>query len=119
MSTCASTHSHDQWNDASALSPARVVPAKATVTAVDEALDAVSAARARLLGDPPTAARAMALAELADIEADWWAVLFEATRVRPVWRAALGAREAARLDAARWRRLAEVHTATERCGGAA
>lgn len=86
---------------------------------IEAALDAIDRERLRLLTHGATARRSMRLADLADAEAEWWGVLFEHSRARAQWRAALAAREAARRTAAQWRRLAARQIAREITGGAA
>ncbi|MQA14685.1 MAG: hypothetical protein GEV09_11075 [Pseudonocardiaceae bacterium] len=75
---------------------------------VDAALDELHVERARLMRLPSTHHRSSQLAELAELEAAWWAVLFEHARIRVHWRAALAAQEAARRTATTWRRRAQA-----------
>jgi hypothetical protein len=76
---------------------------------VAAALDAVVRKRERLMVLPDSQWRCAQLAELAEIEACWWQVLFEHARIRVYWRAALAAHEAARQSARMWRRRADAH----------
>lgn len=78
---------------------------------LDEALERVLRLREQLLADPFAEARAERLALLFESEARAWSQLFELTRLRPVWRAALAAELVARQQAARWRERAEVERA--------
>ncbi|QJY44802.1 hypothetical protein [Pseudonocardia broussonetiae] len=78
---------------------------------LDEALERVIRLRERLLADPFAEARAERLALLFESEARAWSQLFELTRLRPVWRAALAAELLARQQAARWRERAAVERA--------
>ena len=80
---------------------------------VDAALDDIDRQRARVMRAPECSARSVRLAELAEIEAAWWSVLFEHACVRVQWRAALAAGEFARQTARTWRRRAEAQRACE------
>lgn len=73
---------------------------------VDVALDDIQRERERVTVRPDSCWRSTRLAELAEMEACWWAVLFEHARIRVHWRAALVAHEAARRSAKAWRRRA-------------
>jgi hypothetical protein len=70
---------------------------------VDEALDEIQRLRERIMAQPSSADRFARLAELAESEALWWLLLFEHSRTRVHWRAALSAHEHARQSARRWR----------------
>lgn len=72
----------------------------------DAAFDEVQKARAEAMAGPPGVERCLHLAWIADVEAAWWAVLFEHSRTRTQWRAALVAREYALQSARSWRRQA-------------
>lgn len=78
---------------------------------LDEALERVVRLREQLLTDPFAEARAERLALLFESEARAWSQLYELTRLRPVWRAALAAELLARQQAARWRERAAVERA--------
>lgn len=78
---------------------------------LDEALERVIRLREQLLADPLAEARAERLALLFESEARAWSQLFELTRLRPVWRAALAAELLARQQAAQWRERAAVERA--------
>jgi hypothetical protein len=70
---------------------------------IDEALDQVQKDRERVLAADPGAERSNRMADLYEIEARCWSVLFEHSRIRLHWRAALSAHEHARQSARRWR----------------
>jgi len=72
-------------------------------TQVDAALDQVQKDRERVLAARSGPDRSARMAELYEIEAKCWAVLFEHSRSRVYWRAALSAREYARDNARNWR----------------
>lgn len=78
---------------------------------LDEALERVLRLREQLLADPFAEARAERLALLFESEARAWSQLFELTRLRPVWRAALAAELVARQQATQWRERAAVERA--------
>jgi hypothetical protein len=79
-----------------------------TFEEIDAALDDVQQVREQVLAQSASVERCVRLADLAAVEASWWAALNEHCRARPYWRAALTAREHA-LDTARaWRARAQV-----------
>lgn len=78
---------------------------------LDEALERVIRLREQLLADPYAECRAERLALLFESEARAWSQLFELTRLRPGWRAALAAELVARQQATRWRERAVVERA--------
>jgi hypothetical protein len=73
-------------------------------SAIEVELDRVSRERDALLRAVPSPARSQLLADLFDHEAWLWSTLFERTRSRLMWRAALAAEAHARLSARWWRR---------------
>ena len=73
---------------------------------VDMALDEIQRVRERVMAQPSSVERSIRLAQLDDDEARWWAVLFERSRTRVYWRAALAAHERARQSAWMWRQRA-------------
>lgn len=75
---------------------------------VDAALDQVQKDRERVLAAAPGSERSARIAELYEIEARCWSVLFEHSRTRVYWRAALSAHEHARESARSWRRRAAM-----------
>lgn len=75
---------------------------------VDDALDEIQRMRERIMVQKSSADRFARLAELADGEARWWLLLFERSRSRVYWRAALAAHEHARQSARKWRRAADA-----------
>ena len=77
-----------------------------TVQRVDAALDQLQKDRERVLAAPAGAQRSACMAELYELEARCWSVLFELTRTRAHWRAALAAEVGARQLARHWRRRA-------------
>jgi hypothetical protein len=85
---------------------------------VDEALDEIQRLRERIMVQPSSAERFARLAELADSEARWWLLLFEHSRTRVYWRAALSAHEHARQGARKWQRDAAAER-THSAGSAA
>ena len=76
---------------------------------LDALLDQVQARRERALAAAPSAHRAACLAETYEQEARVWALLFERSRSRIHWRAALSAEAYARACARSWRAQAEAH----------
>jgi hypothetical protein len=78
---------------------------------VDAALDQVQKDRERVLTAAPGPERSIRMADLYEIEARCWSVLFEHSRTRVYWRAALSAREHARQSARSWRRHAAMQHA--------
>lgn len=74
---------------------------------VDAALDVVVREREHLMATQQGAQRFSRLAELYEREAQLWTVLFEHSRARVQWRAALAAEQYARQCARHWRRRAE------------
>ena len=86
--------------------------ATASSTTLSERIDAVldqlqsgrEYAMARLVGPE----RAVRMATLYELEARCWASLFECTRTRVYWRAALAAEVGAHRLARHWRRRAEM-----------
>jgi len=73
---------------------------------LDAALDEVQREQACVRRLSPSAARSHQMADLCAREARLWQVLFERTRSRVHWRAALAAELYARERARRWRRAA-------------
>ena len=80
---------------------------------IDAGLDKIQHARELVMARPTSAKRSLQLAGLADAEACWWEALSEQCRIRAHWRAALAAREHARLTARTWRRRAAQQRAAE------
>ena len=80
---------------------------------IDAALDKIQHTRELVMTRPTSANQSLQLAELADAEACWWEALSEQCGVRAHWRAALVAREHARLTARRWRHRAARQRAAE------
>jgi len=83
---------------------------------LDALLDQLQRRREHMLAAAPCARRALALAELYEQEARVWSLLFERSRRRIQWRAALSAEVHARSCAQAWR--ARAH-ASRRGGGLA
>ncbi|MDQ4039132.1 MAG: hypothetical protein M3313_12495, partial [Actinomycetota bacterium] len=81
-----------------------------TVGCVDAALDRLQQHRERILAEAPGPVRSTRMAELYEQEARCWSVLFEHTRTRVYWRAALAAEVHARQSARHWRRRATAET---------
>ncbi len=73
---------------------------------IDEALDQVQRHRERVLAEAPGVERSTRIAALYEREACLWSALFEFTRTRVYWRAALAAEIRARQLAWQWRRHA-------------
>lgn len=80
---------------------------------VDAALDEIQRLRERVMVQQPSTGRFVRLAELSESEAGWWLLLFERSRTRVYWRAALSAHEHARASARQWRRHAIAHHAPD------
>jgi len=74
---------------------------------LDALLDQLQRRREHVLAMAPCARRAIALAELYEREARVWSLLFERSRSRIQWRAALAAEAYARACARTWR--GQVH----------
>lgn len=80
---------------------------------LNSVLDMVTRKRERLMTEHPSAGRAENLAGLYELEARVWATLFEHSRTRVQWRAALAAEAYARQLARLWRdRAAEARRAS-------
>lgn len=71
---------------------------------IDAALDVIQQGREHALAPLSGDALLLRLATVADTEACWWESSSERTRVRVHWRAALAARDGARLTATQCRR---------------
>lgn len=74
---------------------------------LDGALDVLVRQREQLMAQRPSVERAVGLARLYELEARLWSTLFEHSRSRVQWRAALAAEAYARSCARHWRRRAE------------
>lgn len=74
---------------------------------LDAALDVLVVQREQLMAQRPSVDRAVGLARVFELEARLWSTLFEQSRSRVQWRAALAAEAYARLCARHWRRRAE------------
>lgn len=87
---------------------------------IEAELDELYRDRERLLRAPPSPTRSHLLADLFDHEAWLWSTLFETTRSRLMWRAALVAQAHARVSARSWRRhaAAQAPAASRRAGAA-
>ncbi len=77
-----------------------------TTQRIDVALDQLQKDRECTLAAAPGPERSARMAELYELEARCWSVLFELTRTRVHWRAALAAEVGARRLARHWRRRA-------------
>lgn len=77
---------------------------------IDAALDQVQRQRERVLAGKAGPRRSALVAELYEREASLWSALFEHTRVRVHWRAALVAEAYARQRASSWWRAADAAT---------
>jgi hypothetical protein len=77
--------------------------------AIEAELDQLYRDREHLLRATPSPARSHLIADMFDQEAWLWSTLFETTRSRLMWRAALVAQAHARASARSWRR----HAATQ------
>ncbi|MGI8797833.1 MAG: hypothetical protein ACR2GE_00825 [Pseudonocardia sp.] len=75
---------------------------------IDTALEQVQRAREQLITDVSAAHRESRVARLYEIEAGIWSRLFELSRCRLHWRAALAAEALARQHAQRWRSGSEL-----------
>lgn len=73
---------------------------------VDAELDRLQHEREQTMASGPGPERSQRMAELYELEAGWWSVLFEHTRARVHWRAALAAEAYAKQCARYWRHLA-------------
>jgi hypothetical protein len=73
-----------------------------TPTTLDAQLDDVQRRRERVMAQPPFPGRAMWIAELYHQEAQVWSLLFERSRSRLSWRAALAAEAYARHCGRAW-----------------
>jgi hypothetical protein len=80
---------------------------------LDQAVDRIAALRDQLLADECAPDRAARLAVVFESEARAWSQVFELSRLRLVWRAALAAEAGARANAALW----AARAAEERAGG--
>jgi hypothetical protein len=85
---------------------------------IDAALEQVQRQRERALAETAGARRCVLVAELYEREARLWAALFEHTRVRVYWRAALAAEAYARQRARWWWRAADAATPLDVADGA-
>jgi hypothetical protein len=74
--------------------------------AIETELDELYRDREHLLRATPCPARSHLIADMFDQEAWLWSTLFETTRSRLMWRAALVAQAHARASARSWRRHA-------------
>lgn len=81
-----------------------ILPARTST--IEAELDELYRDRERLLRTETSPARSHLLADQFDHEAWLWAALFETTRSRLMWRAALVAQAHARVSARSWRRHA-------------
>jgi hypothetical protein len=79
--------------------------------ALDTLLDQLQRLRERALADAPSAQRCLRIASLYEQEAHAWSLLFERSRSRLHWRAALGAEVYARACARSWRSRAATEAA--------
>lgn len=79
---------------------------------IDVVLDEVRRFRDHAIAGVPSARRSVRMAELYQVEARLWSVLFERTHSRIYWRAALAAEAYARQCAISWRRQAETADST-------
>lgn len=75
---------------------------------VDAGLDRLQRDREHALAGLPGLERSLRMAVLYELEARCWSTLFECTRTRVHWRAALAAEVGARQLARHWRRRAEM-----------
>jgi len=76
---------------------------------LDALLNEIQQRRKRALAAAPSASRAACLVLTCEQEAWVWSRLFERSRSRIYWRAALSAEAHARACARSWRPLAEAH----------
>jgi len=83
-----------------------ILPAR--TGAIELQLDELYREREQMLRTQPSPARSHLVADLFDHEAWLWSVLFETTRSRLTWRAALAAQAHARVSARSWRRHAAM-----------
>ncbi|MDN5858803.1 MAG: hypothetical protein L0H84_09290 [Pseudonocardia sp.] len=81
---------------------------------IEAELDELFRDREQLLRAEPSPVRSQLIADLFDQEAWLWSTLFETTRSRLTWRAALVAQAHARVSARSWRRLASAQIRAER-----
>jgi len=79
---------------------------------IDAALDRLQRDREHALVGLPGLERSLRMAALYELEARCWSTLFECTRTRVHWRAALAAEVRARQLARHWRRRAEMEART-------
>lgn len=79
---------------------------------LDALVDRLQRLRERALADAPSAQRCLRIAALYEQEARAWALLFERSRSRVHWRAALGAEAYARACARSWRSRAATEAAS-------
>lgn len=70
---------------------------------IDSVLDQVQRLREQVVAETPSVRRSTRIAELYEREAHLWSALFEHTRIRVHWRAALSAEAYARHCAQHWR----------------
>ena len=73
---------------------------------LDQAVDRLATVRDELLADPYAVDRAARLAAVFESEACAWSQVYELSRRRLIWRAALAAEAGARVNAAVWARRA-------------
>lgn len=78
---------------------------------VDAELDRLQREREQAMTSAPGRERSQRMAELYELEAGWWSLLFEHTRARVHWRAALAAEAYAKQCAQHWRRRAAAEAA--------
>ena len=80
---------------------------------VDAELDGLQREREQVMASAPGRERSQRMAELYELEAGWWSVLFEHARARVHWRAALAAEAHAKQCAQHWRRRAAAEAAAQ------
>ncbi len=78
------------------------------VRGIDAALDQLQSDREYAMARFVGLERSVRMATLYELEARCWSTLFECTRMRVYWRAALAAEVGARRLARHWRRRAEM-----------
>ncbi len=95
-----------------------VITERPITAQLDGALDVLMGERERLMTEHPSATRAAKLARLYELEARLWTTLFERTRTRLQWRAALAAEAYARQHARQWRVRAAIEARRRSTGRA-
>jgi len=80
---------------------------------LDRLLDQLQRRREHAMAEAPTASRSLRIAELYEQEARAWSLLFERSRSRIHWRAALNAEAYAKACARGWRSRAASEAAHE------